>query len=81
MPLDFRRAADLFTASDEELATALRIDLGTLRQHRARPDRAPESLLLRMAEVLIERGRGMVRVGEMLREAAGGTNGNAPGGS
>ncbi|MBW3553855.1 MAG: hypothetical protein KY466_10095 [Gemmatimonadetes bacterium] len=79
MPLDFRRAADLFTASDEELATALRIDVGTLRQHRAHPGRAPESLLLRLAEILIERGRGMVRVGEMLREEAGGTNGNAPG--
>ena len=79
MPLDFKRAADLFTASEEELATALRIDPETLRRHRRDPGRTPDALLLRMAEILIERGRGMVRVGEMLREEAGGTNGSAPG--
>ena len=78
MALDFRRAADLFTATEEELATALRIDVGALRQHRRDPGRVPEALLLRLAEVLMERGRGMVRVGEMLREDAGGSNGSGP---
>lgn len=80
MPLDFKRATDLFTGSEEELAAALRIDRGTLQQHRRDPARAPEALLLKLAEVLIERGRGMMRVGEMLRENAGGASGNGSGG-
>ena len=80
MPLDFKRAADLFTGSEEELAAALRIDPSTLQRHRRDPARAPETLLLKLAEVLIERGRGMMRVGEMLRETVGGTGGNGSGG-
>lgn len=78
MALDFRRAADLFTATEEELATALRIDVAGLRQHRRNPAAVPEALLLRLAEVLMERGRGMARVGEMLREDAAGSNGSGP---
>lgn len=81
MPLDFKRATDLFTGSEEELAAALRIDHRTLQRHRRDPGRAPEALLLKLAEVLIERGRGMVRVGEMLRENAGGISGDGSGGS
>lgn len=71
MPLDFRRATDLFMGREEELARALRLDADTLRRHRAQPDSAPPVLLRALAEVLTERGRAMVRVAEMLEEEAG----------
>jgi hypothetical protein len=70
MPLDFRRATDLFMGQAEELARALGTDPGTLRRHRQDPSAAPPALLLRLADVLDERGRAMVRVAEMLREEA-----------
>lgn len=69
--LDFRRAADLFVGSEQELARALGVDLEEVQRHRKRPDRAPDELLARLGRVLIERGRGMMRVGEMLTEQAG----------
>lgn len=72
MPLDFKRATDLFMGRDEELAKALRIDTTVLRQHRAQPGAVPAALLHALSEVLAERGRAMVRVAEMLREEAGG---------
>ena len=68
MALDFKRAADLFLASEEELARALGIEVGDLRSYRQNPDSAPDALLTRMGEVLVERGRGMARVGELLQE-------------
>jgi hypothetical protein len=71
MPLDFRRAADLFTASEKELAMALGLEVADLRSYRQNPARAPEELLRRLGDVLVERGRGMVRVGEMLQEEEG----------
>jgi hypothetical protein len=72
MPLDFRRATDLFMGRDEELARALRIDAEVLRRHRAQPAGVPAALLHALSDVLEERGRAMVRVAEMLREEAGG---------
>lgn len=68
MPLDFARAADLFTGSETELAQALNIDVADLRQYRTNPQRAPKELLRRVGKVLVERGAGMRRVGEMLLE-------------
>jgi hypothetical protein len=72
MPLDFKRATDLFMGRDEELARALRIDPEVLRRHRAQPVGVPAALLHALSDVLEERGRAMVRVAEMLREEAGG---------
>jgi hypothetical protein len=72
MPLDFKRATDLFMGREEELALALRIDAEALRRHRAQASAVPDALLHALADVLDERGRAMVRVAEMLREEAGG---------
>jgi hypothetical protein len=72
MPLDFASASRLFMGTEEELARALGIELGDLRSMRTNPTQARPAVLLRLGEVLAERGRGMVRVGEMLREQAGG---------
>lgn len=68
MPLDFTRAAELFAGTEQELAQALNIDVADLRQYRTNPQRAPKELLRRMGTVLVERGTGMKRVGEMLLE-------------
>ncbi|NLG61602.1 MAG: hypothetical protein GX539_05105 [Candidatus Cloacimonetes bacterium] len=68
MALDFARAADLFCGSEKELAMALNIDVGDLRQYRTNPRLVPDVLLERLGRVLIERGSGMKRVGEMLVE-------------
>ncbi|MGH7500861.1 MAG: hypothetical protein ACREL7_03805 [Longimicrobiales bacterium] len=68
MPLDFARAAQLFMGSEDELARALGISVADLRAQRAQPQRAPSDLLARMGRILVERGQGMTRVGEMLIE-------------
>lgn len=68
MPLDFTRATDLFVSTEEELALALGIPVADLRSYRQKPANVPDTVLMRLAEVLIERGRGMIRVGELLRE-------------
>jgi len=68
MALDFARSTDLFCGSEKELAMALNIDVGDLRQYRTNPQRAPKALMERMGRVLVERGSGMKRVGEMLIE-------------
>ncbi|HEX7118527.1 MAG TPA: hypothetical protein VF212_07065 [Longimicrobiales bacterium] len=64
--LDFKRATDLFLGSERELALALGISEAELRAFRREPHRAPDAVLDRLARVLIERGRGMIRVGELL---------------
>ncbi|HEX7050322.1 MAG TPA: hypothetical protein VF188_08990 [Longimicrobiales bacterium] len=66
--LDFKRATDLFMGAEQELALALNVSVEEVARYRDRPDRAPRELLARLGHVLIERGRGMVRVGEMLVE-------------
>lgn len=66
MTLDFRRAAALFMASEQELATALGIPVGDVRAYRHDPARTPPVVLEKLARVLLERGRGMQRVGELL---------------
>lgn len=68
MPLDFTSAAGLFLASEAELAKALGIEVADVRALRANPQRATPELLARFGRVLIERGKGMTRVGEMLVE-------------
>ena len=68
MPLDFRRATDLFVSTEEELAMALDIPVADLRSYRQKPDAAPDDVLRKLGEVLVERGQGMARVGEMLQE-------------
>lgn len=70
MPLDFARGCELFVGSEQELAMALNVAVGDLRQYRTNPQRAPRELLLRLGRVLVERGTGMKRVGEMLIEDA-----------
>lgn len=69
--LNFRRATDLFLGTRDELARALGIDADRVEQHRKRPGDVPPDVLARLGRILIERGRGMVRVGEMLSEEAG----------
>jgi hypothetical protein len=71
MPLDFARAVQLFMGSEEELARALEISVADLRASRTSPDRVPKALLRRLGQILVERGRGMARVGEMLEEDHG----------
>lgn len=68
MPLDFSTAAQLFMGTEEELARGLDISVADLRALRTTPARAPADLLSRMGKLLQERGRGMVRVGEMLTD-------------
>lgn len=68
MGLDFTHAADLFIGSEQQLALALDIAVADLRELRQNPDRAPDSLLLRLGRALIERGDAMRRVGELLLE-------------
>jgi hypothetical protein len=68
LALDFTSAARLFTGTEEELATALGLAVGDLRAARATPSYVTPELTRKMAAVLIERGKGMARVGEMLLE-------------
>ena len=68
MPLDFQNAAALFMGTEQELARALGISVADLRAARTNPGRVPGDLLQRLGRVLIERGSGMKRVGEMLIE-------------
>lgn len=68
MPLDFESAARLFMGTEEELARALDVSVGDVRALRTTPRNASPQLMARLSAVLVERGRGMVRVGEMLRE-------------
>jgi hypothetical protein len=76
MPLDFKRGTDLFLGRTDELAMALGIEAGALEGYRRDPATVPPDLVNRLAEVLVERGRGMVRVGELLAESEGGRTGN-----
>jgi hypothetical protein len=69
MPLDFASAARLFMGTDEELARALGIQLGDVRALRTMPANASPELMARLGRVLLERGRGMIRVGEILLES------------
>lgn len=55
--------------SERELAMALAIPVADVARFTRQPEAAPPDLMLRLGTVLIERGRGMVRVGEMLRDA------------
>jgi len=68
MPLDFASAAQLFMGTEEELARALGIQLGDVRALRTTPTNASPDLLAKLGTVLMERGRGMARVGEMLAQ-------------
>jgi hypothetical protein len=70
MPLDFASAVRLFMGTEQELAQALGVEVADVRAMRTSPARATPDVLHRMGSVLIERGRGMVRVGEMLKEDA-----------
>jgi hypothetical protein len=68
MGLDFKRASDLFLGSEQELAAALKISVADLRELRTNPGRASEGVITRLGQVLLERGKGMARVGEILLE-------------
>ena len=68
MPLDFTSAARLFTGTEEELATALGLSIGDLRAARATPKYVTPALMKKLSTVLVERGKAMIRVGEMLAE-------------
>lgn len=68
MGLDFARACDLFTGTEKELALALGISVADVRELRTNPRRANPELLSKLSKVLVERGRAMQRVGEMLSE-------------
>lgn len=67
--LDFRRAADLFISSERELGAALGITPSDVARYRRQPESTPPDVLARFGTVLVERGRGMARVGEMLQES------------
>lgn len=68
MPLDFSTAVALFLSNEQELAAALRISIADLRAYRASPASVPAGILARLGEVLLERGQGMQRVGQMLAD-------------
>lgn len=68
MALDFRNATELFVSTEEELAMALGIPVADVRSYRQKPGTTPPEVLEKLGAVLVERGRGMARVGEMLRE-------------
>jgi hypothetical protein len=68
VPLDFARAAALFMGTEQELAKALDVTVADVRAARQVPAQAPRKLLVKLGNVLIERGAGMKRVGEMLVE-------------
>lgn len=68
MALDYSKAVQLFMGAEAELARAVGLSVADLRALRANPDRASPDQLERMGRVLIERGNGMKRVGEMLVE-------------
>ena len=53
-------------ASEQELALALGIPIGDLRAYRNNPNRVPPSVMEKMGRILIERAKGMQRVGELL---------------
>jgi hypothetical protein len=72
MPLDFASAVRLFMGTEDELARALGIGVADLRAVKTTPEQASPELLSRLGGILVERGRGMVRVGEMLQEDSGG---------
>ncbi|MEJ2184753.1 MAG: hypothetical protein P8Z36_02340 [Gemmatimonadota bacterium] len=76
MPLDFKRGTDLFLGHKDELAMALGIEADALEAFRRQPTTVPDELLGRLAAVLVERGRGMIRVGELLAGSGGGSSGN-----
>lgn len=71
MPLDYARATQLFMGSEEELARALGVPIADLRSLRANPQRATPAQLEQLGRILVERGNGMRRVGEMLVEDSG----------
>lgn len=66
--LDFRQASDLFMGNEVELAQALGVSADDVRGYRDEPGGVPQEVMQRLGEVLLERGRGMMRVGEMLTE-------------
>jgi hypothetical protein len=66
MTLDFTRATDLFLGSEKELALALGISIADLRELRTNPRRASNELIASLANILVERGQGMTRVGQIL---------------
>ncbi len=66
--LDFKSATDLFLGTERELALAIGLSEADVRRFRDDPARAPDDVLDRLGKVLVERGRGMMRVGELLRE-------------
>ncbi|HEX6587484.1 MAG TPA: hypothetical protein VF039_00565 [Longimicrobiales bacterium] len=66
--LDFRRASDMFISSDKELGAALGIPTPDVARYRRNPDLAPAEVLARLGTLLVERGRAMTRVGELLQE-------------
>jgi hypothetical protein len=70
--LDFGKAAQLFMGTEDELARALEIPVADLRSMRTNPRTASREALARLGRVLVERGRGMARVGEMLQDGGGG---------
>lgn len=67
MALDFRKATDLFVSTEEELALALGLPVADVRSYRQKPASTPPEVLEKLGAVLVERGRGMARVGEMLQ--------------
>ena len=69
MPLDFKRATDVFLGTERELALALGVSVADLRDARQNPERVAEELVERLGRVLVERGNSMRRVGELLLES------------
>jgi hypothetical protein len=70
LSLDFGKAANLFMASEQELAVALGIPIGDVRAYRNDSSRVPPAILAKLGRILVERGKGMQRVGEMLLDDA-----------
>ncbi|HUH12848.1 MAG TPA: hypothetical protein VMK65_07045 [Longimicrobiales bacterium] len=80
MALDFKRCTDLFLGTERELALALGASPEEVRRLRGAPQAADDTRLTRLADVLEERGRAMLRVAEMLRADVRGADPNDNGG-
>ena len=71
MSLYFARAADLFVSTEQELAAALGISVADVRELRTNPRRASAALEEKLGRVLVERGKAMQRVGQIILDETG----------
>ena len=81
--LDFKRATDLFMASEEELALALGVQAGDIRAFRTSPERVPPEVIREAAKLCAlhsaSKHSALVPVDYTLRKYVVKRRGSAPG--